>query len=143
MIVHRIYTKTRILVSLLITFVRLEAKRSSARQSFYATKQTHQWDAPLGVPTSVDPVSFFTFDQTICILHPMKPYCGINFLYQHFLPAAYLDATELFQKPFSPAATIRGIPARYLQILFAIGLQPHPSNKDLGGLIAIRYGETI
>ena len=63
--------------------------------------QTHQWDVPFGVPTSIGPLhlSFsFIFNQAACLLlHSMKPYQGINFPYQHFLSAAYLDAAELFQ----------------------------------------------
>ena len=39
----------------------------------------------------------FMFSQATCLfLHPTKPYQGINFLYQRFLSAAYLDTTELF-----------------------------------------------
>ena len=52
----------------------------------------------------------------------MKPYRGINFLHQHFLSVAHLDATELFQslmfEEFSPGATTRGTIARYLQLRY-------------------------
>ena len=59
----------------------------------------------------------FIFNQAACLLlHPTKPYRGVNFPYQRFLSAAYLDATELFQKRFSPGATMRGTLARYLQL---------------------------
>ena len=47
--------------------------------------------------------------------------------------------TELFQKRFSPGTAIRGIQARYLQL--GSRSRPHPSNKDLGGLIVIEYGD--
>ena len=40
----------------------------------------------------------FIFNQAACLLlHPTKPFQGVNFLHHHFLLAAYLDATELFQ----------------------------------------------
>ena len=44
---------------------------------------------------------YFIFSQAACLLlHPTKPYGSINFPYQHFLSAVYLDATELFQAGF-------------------------------------------
>ena len=87
-----------------------------------------------GVPRSVGPLRLvfsFISNQAACLLllHPVKPYRGVNVPYQHFISVAYLDVTELFQswllKHFSPGATIRGmVLARYLQ-LHAIRLQRH------------------
>ena len=46
----------------------------------------------------------FIFNQAACLLlHPTKPYRGVNFPYQHFLSAVHLDATELFQSWISEA----------------------------------------
>ena len=65
---------------------------------FMPLQQTHQWDVPFGVPTSVCPVSLlvlpFIFNQVGCLLQASKPYQGINFPYQHFS----VDTTKLFQK---------------------------------------------
>ena len=62
----------------------------------------------------------FIFIQAACLLHTAKPYRGVNFLYQCFLSAAYLDATKLFQSWISevlqPGATTRITLARYLQL---------------------------
>ena len=81
----------------------------------------------LGFNDPLHLVSSFVFNQAACLFHPTKPYQGINFLYQRFLTAAYLDATidyrhtsmtpqnyfrAGFQKHFSPGA-IRGTLARY------------------------------
>ena len=50
---------------------------------------------------------FFLFNQAgSLLLHPTKPYRGINFLYQHFLSEEYLDATELFQRWISEPVLI-------------------------------------
>ena len=47
-----------------------------------------------------------------------------------------------FQKCFSPGATIRLDMCKIvIGIPFAIGLRPRPSIKDIGGLIAIEYGD--
>ena len=50
-----------------------------------------------------------------------------------------------FQKRFSPSATIRGTLARYLQLhdwdLARDRFGPRLSNKNVGGLIAIDYGD--
>ena len=50
-----------------------------------------------------------------------------------------------FQKRFSPGTTIRGILVRYLQLhdwdIVRDRFGPHPSNKDVGGLLAIDYGD--
>ena len=37
--------------------------------------------------SSVCPLRLFSFifNQSVCLLHPTKPYRGVNFLYQHFL----------------------------------------------------------
>ena len=59
-----------------------------------------------GVPTSVGSLCLvfsFIFNQVACFLHPTKPYQGVNFPYQHFLSAAYLDTMELFQSWISGA----------------------------------------
>ena len=46
----------------------------------------------------------FIFNQAACLLlYPTKLYQDINFPYQHFLSAEYLDATELFQSWISEA----------------------------------------
>ena len=70
----------------------------------------------------------------------------VNFLYPRFHSAAYLDATELFQSWISEAfQPIRGILARYLQLCnwdpVCDRFATTPSNKDLGGLMAIEYGD--
>ena len=61
-------------------------------------QQTHWWDVPFWVPTSVRPVRLvfpFIFNQVGCLLlQASKPYRGISFLYQHFS----VDTTKLFQK---------------------------------------------
>ena len=64
----------------------------------------------------------FIFNQAASLLlYPTSPYRGIDFLYQHFLSAAYLDATELYQSCISEALQFRhyygrDILARYLQL---------------------------
>ena len=81
----------------------------------------------------------------------MKPYQGVNFLYQHFLTAAKKTPQNYFragfQKRFSPGVTIRGTLTRYLQLqdwdmVHDLGLRSCPPNKDLGGLIAKEYGDS-
>ena len=101
---------TRILVSLtalLTTITRLEAKQSSAQSPFYVTIPNPPVGCIFGVPASVSPLDLvfsFIFHQAACLLHhPMKSYQGVNFPYQRFLSAAYLDATELFQSWISEA----------------------------------------
>ena len=91
---------TALLPHCLTTVARLEAKQSSARPPFYATIA----NSPVGCAfwgsdkcRLSAPCLSFIFNQAACLLHPTKPYRGINFPYQHFLSAAYLDATELFQ----------------------------------------------
>ena len=72
----------------LTTFASLEPKRSSDSHHFMPQQQAHQWDVPFGVPTSVCPVHLlfsFIFNQAACLLHPTKPYQGVNIPYQHFL----------------------------------------------------------
>ena len=49
---------------------------------------THKWDVPFGVPTNASPLRLifsFIFNQAACLLHPTKPYRGVNFPHQHFL----------------------------------------------------------
>ena len=77
-----------------------------------------------GVLTSVGPLHLvfsFIFNQAACLLlHPTKPYRGVNFSYQRFLSGAYIDATELFQSWVSEALQSRryymSYLARYLQL---------------------------
>ena len=91
----------------------------------------------------------FTFNQAACLLHPTKPYQGINFLYQHFISAAYLNATELCQRWISETLQsqryYKSTLVRYLQLndwdLVRDRFGPCPSNKDVGGLIVIDYGD--
>ena len=73
--------------------------RAQTKQRTVTKQQTHQWDAPFGVPTSVCPVHLvfpFIFNQFgRLLLQALKPYQSVNFPYQHFS----VDTTKLFQKP--------------------------------------------
>ena len=78
----------------------------------------------------------------VCIIrrylfHDIKKTCHMSRLSWH----PYFRTG--FQKRFSPSATIRGILARYLQLRDWDPVHDrYPSNnKDLGGLIAIEYGD--
>ena len=82
------------LTASLTTVARLEAKQSSAQPPFYATiinsPVGYIPHVPFGVPTSVGPLCFvfsFIFNQAACLLHPTKPYGGVNcintFFQQH------------------------------------------------------------
>ena len=85
--------------------------------------QTDQWDMSFGVLMSLGPqrlVFSFIFNQAICLLHPMKPYCDINFPYQHILDICNF----------------------VIGMSFTIGSQSHQlNNKDLSGLVAMEYGD--
>ena len=72
-----------------------------------------------GVPTTVGPLCLvvsYIFNQAACLLHPTKPYQGVNFQYEHFLSAAHLNATELFQNWISEALQSQRLLARNLQL---------------------------
>ena len=80
---------------------------------FTPQQQTQQWDVPFGILTSLCLVFSYIFNQAACLLHPMKPYHGNDFPYQHFLSAAYLDVTELFQSWISEVLQSRRYYKRY------------------------------
>ena len=72
----------------LTTVASLEPKRSSARSPFYTTTT----NSPMGCAfwgsgkcTPCAPCLLFIFNQAACLLvHPMKPYRGVNFPYHTF-----------------------------------------------------------
>ena len=65
-------------------------------------KQTHQWNVPFRVPMSKGPLHLVFLLSSIKLIVFLL-YQSVNFLYQHFLLAAYLDTTELFQSWISEA----------------------------------------
>ena len=82
--------------------------RSQTKQRMAAIlRHNNKLTSGMCLPTSVDPLHLvfsFIFNQAACLLHPTKPYRGVNFLYQHILSATYyIDATELFQSWISEA----------------------------------------
>ena len=106
------------LAASLTTVTRLEAKRSGTQPPFCITITNLPVECSFWGSNECRSRTFSFLLSSICLLHPTKPYRGINFPYDYFLSAAYLDATEHFrvgyQKRFSHDATVRGILAIYM-----------------------------
>ena len=109
---------------------------------FTSQKQTHQWDMPFWGSDECRPSApcLFFYLQSSCSVVFLS-YRSVNFPYQHFLSAAYLDATELFQSWISEAlqssagSTITADICNFHDSGIPFATTPMHQIKDLGGLL--------